>query len=63
MAKRGVGLFFEHVKATMPADDPGTLKDAEYLEILTYLFEVNGFPSGPEELTLAALARLRMPTR
>jgi S-disulfanyl-L-cysteine oxidoreductase SoxD len=61
MAKTGVASFFDHVKATMPADDPGTLKDVEYLEILAYLFEVNGFPSGPADLPLADLPRLRVP--
>ena len=61
MAKTGVPSFFNHLRATMPADDPGTLKDADYLEVLTYLFEVNGFPPGRDELTLAELSRLRVP--
>jgi hypothetical protein len=62
MAKTGIASFFDHVKSTMPFDDPGSLKDADYLEILTYLFDVNGFPSGPGELTLADLPRLRVST-
>jgi len=61
MAKTGIASFFDHVKATMPFDDPGSLKDADYLEILTYLFDVNGFPSGPDELTLVDLPRVRVP--
>jgi len=62
MARIGVASFFDHVKATMPFDDPGSLKDAQYLDILTYLFDVNGFPSGPDDLTLVALPRLRVPS-
>lgn len=61
MAKTGVSSFFDHVKATMPFGDPGSLKDAEYLEVVTYLFEVNGFPAGPDELLLADLPRLLVP--
>lgn len=62
LVRTGVAPFFEHLKTTMPADDPGTLKDDEYLEILTYLFDANGFPSGPDDLTRADLARLAVPT-
>lgn len=61
LAKNGVAAFFDHIKATMPFDDPGSLNDAEYLEILTHLLDVNGFPSGPAALTLADLPRLRVP--
>ena len=32
MGKTGVAAFFDYVKATMPFDDPGSLKHAEYLE-------------------------------
>jgi len=62
MAKSGVAVFFDYVKATMPADDPSTLRDAEYVDVLAYLLQANGFPSGTDELTFADLPRLRVPS-
>src|SRR5688572_4792662 len=35
---------------TMPADAPGSLGDAEYVDIIAYLLQSTGFPAGPEEL-------------
>ena len=34
----------------MPADNPGSLKDSEYLEIIAYVLSQNGFPAGETEL-------------
>jgi hypothetical protein len=44
----------------MPADDPSTLTDDGYLDILAYLFQVNDFPAGSQELGLAQLAKIRL---
>lgn len=62
MAKTGVASFFDYVKTTMPADDPSSLRDAEYVDVLAYLLQANGFTAGPDELTLVDLPRLRVPT-
>src|SRR5262245_43979541 len=35
---------------TMPADAPGSLEDAEYVDIIAYLMQSTGFPAGMEEL-------------
>ena len=51
MEQKGVAAVFDYVKATMPADDPASLEDAEYLDILAYLIQANGFPAGARELT------------
>ena len=51
MEQKGVAAVFDYVKATMPADDPSSLEDAEYLDILAYLIQANGFPAGARELT------------
>jgi cytochrome c len=58
--RKGVAAVFDYVKTTMPADDPASLKDSEYLEILAFLIHANGFPPGPRELTAADLPRLRV---
>ena len=34
----------------MPAGAPGSLTDAEYIDIIAYMLRVNDFPAGREEL-------------
>jgi len=58
MEQKGVAAVFDYMKATMPADDPSSLKDAEYLDILAFLIQANGFPPGSRELTIADLPRV-----
>jgi cytochrome c len=60
MERKGVSGVFDYIKATMPADDPSSLEDGEYLDILVYLIQANGFPAGGRELTAADLARVRV---
>ena len=61
LQRKGVAGVFSYVKATMPADDPGSLEDSRYLDILAYLIQANGFPAGVRELTAADLPRVRVP--
>jgi mono/diheme cytochrome c family protein len=42
--------LFKRLKTTMPADGPGSLGDADYLDVVAFLLKENGFPSGPSEL-------------
>ena len=49
--------LFEYVKTTMPADDPSTLSDEAYLDILAYVFQANDFPAGSVELGLGQLSK------
>jgi mono/diheme cytochrome c family protein len=44
------GDLVERTRMTMPQDRPGQLSRATYVDIITYLFKVNGFPAGSEEL-------------
>ena len=60
MEQKGVAAVFDYIKATMPADDPATLEDDEYLDILAYLIQANGLPAGARELTAADLPRVRV---
>jgi cytochrome c len=60
MERKGVAAVFDYIKATMPADDPASLQDSEYLDILAYLIQANGFPPGGRELTAADLSRVRI---
>ena len=59
LQRKGVAGIFTYVKATMPADDPASLEDSRYLDILAYLIQANGFPAGSRELTVADLPRVR----
>ena len=44
------------IKNGMPRDEPGSLKDETYVDILTYLLQENGFPAGTTELKMDAAA-------
>ena len=35
---------------TMPEDNPGSLRSAEYAAIIAYFFELNGIPAGDTEM-------------
>ena len=52
--------LFDYIRTTMPADDPATLSDHEYLDILAYLFQANEFPAGARELGLSELDEIRI---
>ncbi len=45
-----VNDLFSKIGRTMPQDRPGTLTDAQALEAVAFLLQVNGFPSGASEL-------------
>jgi mono/diheme cytochrome c family protein len=42
--------FFALVRSTMPLNDPGSLKDEEYLAVLAYLLKANHAPAGLDSL-------------
>jgi mono/diheme cytochrome c family protein len=48
--KETVEDLFKRIKATMPADRPGSLADADYLDVVAFLLKENGFPGGASEL-------------
>jgi mono/diheme cytochrome c family protein len=43
--------LFSEIKTRMPRNNPGTLTDDAYLDLVTYIFQANGFPAGTGELT------------
>jgi hypothetical protein len=38
------------MKATMPPDNPASLSDWEYLDIITYILQINGYAEGSTDL-------------
>ena len=54
--------FYRTVSTTMPENAPGSLSDEEYVDIISYILEMNGHSAGGAELpaTEAALDQLLM---
>ena len=47
---RSLATLFEYTKATMPEDNPGSLSDEEYVDIIAYMLSVSRIPAGDGEL-------------
>ena len=58
-----VADFIYYVQTNMPEDNPGSLKNTEYLDVMAYILELNGIPSGNRALNidLANSARIELP--
>jgi len=39
------------IRSTMPVDEPGSLSREETFDIVSYLFQANGYPGGASELS------------
>ena len=53
-------LLFDKTKTTMPRGAPGTLSDSAYVDIVSYLLNVNEFPAGARELRLEDLPNIQL---
>lgn len=49
--KVDAGYFFRFISTHMPLNAPGSLSKAQYLDILAYFLQVNGYPSGSHEIS------------
>jgi mono/diheme cytochrome c family protein len=47
---RTLAALFEYTRATMPANNPGYLSDAEVADIVAYMLSVSGLPAGANAL-------------
>ncbi len=47
---RVVKDLFDRIRTTMPQDNPGSLSDQDYVDIISYLLEANDFPRGKDHL-------------
>jgi hypothetical protein len=52
--------LFRQIKSSMPAGAPSSLSDQTYLEIVAFVLQANGFPSGSAELDVGALKGIRI---
>ena len=57
---RSLATLFEYTRATMPEDNPGSLTDEEYVDVIAYMLSVGGMPAGEAELRpdMGRLARV-----
>ena len=57
---RSLATLFEYTRATMPEDNPNSLTDQEYVDVIAYMLSVGGMPVGEAELRpdLGRLARV-----
>ena len=47
---RSLATLFAYTRQTMPEDNPGSLADQEYADIIAYMLSVNRMPAGDDEL-------------
>jgi mono/diheme cytochrome c family protein len=49
-AGRPLGALFTHLRMTMPMDAPGSLTPAQYASVMSYMLQLNGYPTGEKAL-------------
>ena len=47
---RSLAVLFELTKTTMPEDNPGSLTDKEFVDVIAYMLSVSNLPAGSIEL-------------
>ena len=52
---QAASVLFDVMSGSMPESNPGGLPDAEYLDILAYIFSRSRYPAGESRLTLEDL--------
>jgi mono/diheme cytochrome c family protein len=61
---QNLNQLFSEIKKRMPRDNPGTLSDEAYLNIVAYMLQVNKFPAGdPLALNAASLGGILFTTK
>jgi mono/diheme cytochrome c family protein len=55
-----VGSLFEKIQTTMPADWRTQLNDTRALNVVSFILQKNGFPAGPDALTIETATNARI---
>jgi cytochrome c5 len=55
-----LGVLFNFVKTRMPPDGNVTLSDGEYLELVSFLLNANGYSAGSNDLTTDTVTSIRI---
>ena len=48
-----LSFLYDFIRTSMPGDKPGSLTEAQYINLTAYLLEANGYKAGATELTAA----------
>lgn len=51
---RSLGELYTSIRTTMPQESPNSLTQGQYLDILAYILEQNGYPAGGADLANAS---------
>jgi len=54
---RTVYSFYRTLRSTMPDDNPGSLGEVTYMDVVSYILSINGHAAGPVELNADAPMR------
>jgi mono/diheme cytochrome c family protein len=46
--------MYDLIKSSMPQNNPGSLSNTQYADVVAYLFKLNGLPTGKDDLPVAA---------
>lgn len=49
-AGQPLSALYETVSTTMPEDNPGGMEQEQYVDVVTYLLKLNGYPAGPTDI-------------
>ena len=41
---------FDQIRTTMPEDNPGSLERQQYIDVMAYIFSLNAYPAGANDL-------------
>jgi hypothetical protein len=54
--------LFGFLRERMPKNDPGSLSEQEYVDVMSYMLRMNGMPTGVDELPVdsVALTKIRI---
>ena len=61
-AGKKLSQLFGFLRERMPKNDPGGLSEQEYVDVMSYMLRLNGFPAGVDELPAdsVALTKIRI---
>jgi mono/diheme cytochrome c family protein len=52
--------LYSNIKKSMPRNEPGSLESATYVDIIAYILQQNGFPTGASELKADLLKSIQL---
>ncbi len=58
-----IGQVYDFARKNMPANEPGSLKNSEYLDIISFALEANGIKPDDKALTAESAKKIKIPGR